>query len=821
MPELYVQVILPLPLHDAYTYRVPEIWQKVIRPGQRVVVQFGSRKLYAALVYSLSKVAPRDMEVKDMLELLDEEPVILPENLELWRWISEYYVCTLGDVFRAALPPGLKLESKSRLAINDAFEEPEVTAREWEIINMIKSNVTSPAELQKQLGGKFSFPALKSLLSKNVLRMEEQVNKRFSPKTETLVKLHPDINSEEILLQSIDALNKAKKQQALLLKFCEETKAPEAGYRTFISKKKLLNNREFSSSVLNELVAKKILILSQHEVSRLSPNPVKQVGLNLLNLFQKQALDEIKEGFANNQVTLIHGITASGKTEIYIHLIEEALQNGKQALYLLPEIALTTQIVERLKNVFGSKVGIYHSRLNDPERVEVWNKVLEFDAHPKEGYQVVLGARSALFLPFSRLGLIVVDEEHENSFKQFDPAPRYHARDMAVVAGKIFNADVLLGSATPSYESFFNALTGKYRLVKLDKRHSEMEHPEIIVADIKKAYKKKQMRSVLTPELYSLIEQALEKKEQVVLFQNRRGYSPFVQCYTCGTVPKCINCDVSLTYHKVRRKLTCHYCGYHTALPLECPECGSDDIKPRGFGTEKVEEELQALFPGAGIDRMDLDTTRTKHAFGRIIHNVESRKTDILVGTQMVTKGLDFEHVRVVGILNADNLINFPDFRSHERAYQLLSQVSGRAGRKHSRGKVVLQTSQPDHPIIELIRQQDYMTAFNMQMQERKLFKYPPYNRLIKVVVKHKKPEMVDKAAAQLGTLLRSTNKFIVLGPEYPLVGRIQLWYAKEIWLKINRNQLPGDAKLFIGRCIERVKKENSSCLFHMDVDPF
>jgi primosomal protein N' (replication factor Y) (superfamily II helicase) len=548
---------------------------------------------------------------------------------------------------------------------------------------------------------------------------------------------------------------------------------------------------------------------------------VKQVNLNLLNPYQEKALEEIKSCFEKKQVTLVHGITASGKTEVYIYLIEEALRKGMQALYLLPEIALTTQIIERLKNVFGSKAGIYHSRLNNHERVEIWKKVLQFQTDPKEGYQVILGARSALFMPFSNLGLIVVDEEHENSFKQFDPAPRYHARDMAVVMGKLYNSNVLLGSATPSYESYFNALNGKYGLVKLDKRHSETGLPEIVVADLKRAWKRKQMRSVLSPELYSRVEEALNNKEQVVFFQNRRGYSPFVQCLTCGLVPKCINCDVTLTYHKYKKRLNCHYCGYSTAMPEECPECGSPEIKTMGFGTEKVEEELKALFPGVFIERMDLDTTRLKNSFEKIIRNVETGKTSILIGTQMVTKGLDFEHVRVVGILNADNLINFPDFRAHERAYQLISQVSGRAGRRHNRGIVVLQTSQPEHPLIRLISQQDYLTVYKMQMQERKLFKYPPYFRLIKVVVKHKKPETVVKAADKVAGLLRAKKNLVVLGPEFPLISRIQLWYNKEIWLKISRNEQQGEVKQFVVGCIEKVQKENTSCMIYLDVDPY
>lgn len=821
MPDLYVQVILPLPLHDDFTYRVPDHWQRQIKPGQRVVVQFGSRKMYAALVVSVCENVPLNLKTKEILEILDEEPVVLPQNFKMWKWMAGYYCCTLGDVFRAALPPGLKLESKSNLTLEMGYDEQNFSDAEFSIINQVKNDVASLDVLQKKLGNNFSYKSLKSLLERNILKVEETVSAKFKPKSEDIVKLHPSIVNEEALNSVIDSLERAKKQQALLLQFCQLTNAFQPKQKSFINRKQLLDESEFKSTVLRELVLKKILIVSQIQISRIPEHQARQADLNLLNPWQKLALEEVKAAFEEKKVTLVHGITASGKTEIYIHLIKEALEKGTQALYLLPEIALTTQIIERLKNVFGPKVGIYHSRLNNHERVEIWNKVLQFQSEPEEGYQVILGARSALFLPFTKLGLIVVDEEHENSFKQFDPAPRYHARDMAVVMAQLFNANVLLGSATPSYESFFNALNGKYALVKLERRHSEMELPEIIVADLKRAYKKKQMHSVLSPELYSLIEEALQNQEQVVLFQNRRGYSPFVQCLTCGQVPKCRNCDVSLTYHKFRKGLTCHYCGYSVSMPEECPECGSSEISTRGFGTEKVEEELRVLFPNARIDRMDLDTTRSKNAVEKIIQNVETRKTDILIGTQMVTKGLDFEHVRVAGILNADNLINYPDFRAHERTYQLISQVSGRAGRKHNRGKVVLQTSQPEHPLISLISRQDYLTAFKMQMQERRIFSYPPYHRLIKVVVKHKKPETVEIVAGQLADLLRLNKSLNILGPEFPLVSRIQLWYQKEIWLKINRSQILGDVKLFVNDCICNIQKENAGTMIFLDVDPY
>ncbi len=821
MPDLYVQVVLPLPLHDSYTYRVPEQWKGQVKIGQRVVVQFGSRKLYAALIVSISRNQPPDLEIKEVLEVLDEQPVVFSKNLELWKWMAGYYCCSLGDVFRAALPPGLKLESKSRLTLEQGWDEQALSDQEQIMVNLVQNEVNSPGDLQKKLGKSFSYKGLKSLLERGVILMEETAASKYRPKTEPVVNLHPRIDNEDSLHDTLDSLNRAKKQQALLMQYCRLANVFQPEQKSYIRQNSLLDNKEFSPAVLKELVTKKILVVSQLEVSRLPVQQNFQSDINLLNQYQARALEEVKAAFENKQVTLLHGITASGKTELYIHLIEETLRKGLQALYLLPEIALTTQIVERLKNVFGQKVGIYHSRLNDNERVEIWNKVLQFGVNPQEGYQVILGARSALFMPFSKLGLVVVDEEHEHTFKQFDPAPRYHARDMAVVMGQLFKANVLLGSATPSYESFFNTLNGKYALVNLQKRHSEMELPEIIVADVKRAYKRKQMRSVLSPELYTLMEEALRNREQVVLFQNRRGYSPFVQCYACGQVPKCRNCDVSLTYHKYKKRLNCHYCGYSIAMPEECPECGSPDIKTRGFGTEKVEEELRELFPGAQIQRMDLDTTRSKNAFERIVRDVENRKTDILIGTQMVTKGLDFEHVRVAGILNADNLINFPDFRAHERTYQLISQVGGRAGRKHSRGKVVLQTSQPEHPLIHLIVRQDYLTAFKMQMQERKIFSYPPYNRMIKVVVKHKKPETVGIVAEKLARLLGANKSFLVLGPEFPLVSRVQLWYQKEMWLKINRGQQPGNVKVYVNQCIGRIQAEHTGAMIYADVDPY
>jgi len=823
MPELFAQVLLPLSLHDSYTYKVPEILHSEIKPGQRVIVQFGQKKYYAALVFSLSHSKPENIEVKDIQQILDNEPVVFAKNFELWEWIAKYYCCTLGDVFRAALPTGLKLESKSKVFSTGIVTNFELSEKEAVIISQVEQDVVLLDDLQKRLGTKFSYTALKSLLAKNLIFIEEQVNEKYKPKTETLVRIHPSIKTETILEVKISELQKAKKQAALLVHFCNKTNAFDNNLSSSISKKELFEGTNFSAAILSELCKKEIIIQFENQVSRIEKDETTQVDINLLNNHQEEALKQIKTAFETKQVALIHGITSSGKTEIYIHLIDESIKSGRQALYLVPEIALTTQIIRRLKNVFGEKVGIYHSKLNSAERVEIWEKVLQFKTEPAKGYQVVLGARSAVFLPFSNLGMVIVDEEHENSFKQFDPAPRYNARDMAVVLGHQHNAKVLLGSATPSFESYFNAMHGKYALVNLFKRHADIELPEIMVADVKRAYKRKQMHSILTPELFSQMENALEKEEQIILFQNRRGYSPFVECFSCGWIPKCQNCDVSLTYHKFNNRLTCHYCGFSQALHNSCDSCGSPEVKTRGFGTEKIEDEIKSLFKNARIARMDLDTTQNKHAFEKIIHNLETRKTDILVGTQMVTKGLDFDHVSVVGILNADNLINFPDFRAHERAYQLISQVSGRAGRKHNRGKVVIQTSQPEHPLISFIKNQDFNGFLKTQLHERKLFNYPPFSRLIKIAVKHKNIETVARASEMLASELRKNKSLIVLGPEFPLISRIQLWYQKEIWLKIDRKHNSDLVKSFVVQSVQETKQSpnNSSCMFNIDVDPF
>ena len=823
MPGLFVKVILPLSVQDTYTYRIPAESEGKIFPGQRVIVQFGRKKFFSALVLEISDNPPPDIKVKDLIQILDETPLVFPGNLKFWQWMAHYYCAAPGDILRAALPPGFILESKSKVISTEYKEERLLTPKEYLIADLASEGIISLDKLQGKLGNNFSYKALNTLLEKGIIRIEEKIASKYKPKTVTYLRLNSQLKSEEELNFVLDSLRRSEKQRSLFIQYCEKTGIPGKGSNSSISKKELVKGTGFSASVLKGLIKKGILTEFQKEVSRLEKyKELQQTGINFLSDDQTEAIKNIREGFEKKKVVLIHGITASGKTEIYIHLIEEALRSGKQVLYLVPEIVLTTQIIERLKNVFGKRTGVYHSKYSSHERVEIWKKVLNFKPGINEEYQIILGTRSSIFLPFSKLGLIIVDEEHENSFKQFDPAPRYNARDMAVILGNQQNANVLLGSATPSYETYFNALTGKYKLVNLLKRFSKTELPEIIIADVGKAMKKKQMRSFLTPELYHLMEEAFDKNEQVILFQNRRGYSPFVQCFDCGWIPKCKNCDVSLTYHKSDHRLKCHYCGYSIPLPGKCPGCGSADIKTRGTGTEKIEEELKLIFPEIKTSRIDYDTTRTKNSFKGIIDDFGRGRTNLLIGTQMVTKGLDFEHVSVVGIINADNLINFPDFRAHERAYQLIAQVSGRAGRKYNRGKVVVQTAQPDHPLISYVQRQDFVAVFNMQMEERKLFSYPPYSRLIKITVKHKKPETVNRVARQLVSLLKERYPFIVLGPGFPLVGRIQLLYINEIWLKIKTGRSLAGAKEIILKSVAEVKSktENSNCIINIDVDP-
>ena len=825
--EQYADVILPLPPEGCFTYLIPQELTGRIIPGIRVVVQFGPKKFYSALVRKIHNNKPETVSAKLIETTLDDRPILSESCFLLWEWISAYYHCSLGEVLKAALPSGLKLESETRVTLNEEYSKgglDKLTPKEMLLFEIIRGKKgISVFELNNTVLKKGTLPILKELLKKGVIHIDEEIRESYKARTETIVTLGPAIVSEEKLLRTMDLLIKIPKQREMLHLFLQENDDIKDLKAKAYPKRALLMKSGASLTVFNGLLKKEIFSVYEQPIDRLDSGEGATRAIYSLYPAQQTALDEIEASFKIHPVTLLHGVTSSGKTEIYIQLIEKCLKEGKQVLYLLPEIGLTTQMISRLLEVFGKQVGVYHSRFSDAERVEIWNKVLNFKPGSQDqSHQLVVGTRSSIFLPFSALGLIIVDEEHENSYKQYDPAPRYHARDSAIVLGTMLKIPVLLGTATPAVESYYNAKSGRYGLVELKERYRQIELPEIVTADLKRAYQRKSMRSYLTPELFEEITAALEKKEQVILFQNRRGFSPFIECKSCGWIPKCIHCDVSLTYHKTTRRLVCHYCGYSTQYPSACGACQSDDITNKGFGTEKVEEELSLLFQNAAIERLDLDATRSKKAFQNILQRFDRGDTDILVGTQMITKGLDFEHVRVVGILNADNLLNFPDFRSHERSYQLMAQVSGRAGRRHKQGKVIIQTSQPDHFIIQKVVANDYEGMYNQQIAERKAFKYPPFYRMIRITLKHRDLAELDRIAQETVEALRSRFGARLLGPEYPAVNRIKLMYMKQMWLKLEREISVSAAKRQMQQMLDsvRTRDKNKMVQIIVDVDP-
>lgn len=814
----YVDVILPLPLPKSFTYSLPDEYAEEVKIGCRVVVPFGRKKFYTAIVRNVHYCAPTEYEVKEISALLDASPILLPNQFKFWEWIADYYLCAQGDVYKAALPSGLKLESETIVEYNPDFEaDVPLPEREQRILDLLAiDSQQCVTKLEKESGVKNILTAIKSLLDKEAIFVKEELRRTYKPKTEARVRLAGTADEKQLHIL-FDILSRAPKQLALLMKYVECSGILGDGIPKEISKKELLQRANVAPAVLNGLVDKKIFEIYYHEIGRLNKQEQEVVELNALNEFQQRAHDEIVESFREKNVCLLHGVTSSGKTEVYIHLIEEAIRQGKQVLYLLPEIALTTQITERLQRVFGSRLGIYHSKFPDAERVEIWRKQLG-----ENGYDIILGVRSSVFLPFQNLGLVIVDEEHENTYKQQDPAPRYHARSSAIVLAAMYGAKTLLGTATPSIETWQNAMDGKYGFVQLKERYKEIQLPEIIPVDIKELHRKKRMVGQFSPLLIQYMKEALEQNEQVILFQNRRGFAPMIECRTCGWVPKCKNCDVSLTYHKGINQLTCHYCGYTYQLPKACPACAGTELVNRGFGTEKIEDDIKVLFPEAAVARMDLDTTRTRSAYEKIIADFEQGKTDILIGTQMVSKGLDFDHVSVVGILNADTMLNYPDFRSYERAFQLMAQVSGRAGRKNKRGRVVLQTKSIDHPIIHQVIANDYEDMVGGQLAERQMFHYPPYYRLVYVYLKNHNEALLDQMAAVMANKLRAVFGNRVLGPDKPPVARIQTLFIKKIVVKIEQNAPMGRARELLLR-IQREMIEDEhykSLIIYYDVDP-
>lgn len=815
----YVDVILPLPLANYYTYSLPESIEGKVQIGCRVVVPFGRKKYYTAIVANIHFSAPDTYETKEVAELLDASPLLLPLQLRFWNWLSDYYLCTNGDVYKAALPSGLKLESETMVVYNPEFEaDVPLPQREQLILDLLcQEPEQCVTQLEKVSGLKNLLPVIKSLLDREAIFVKEELKRNYKPKTEQRVRLTAEALPEKRLRELFDELSRAPKQLALLMKYVELSGLMRETPIKEVSKKELLAQTSVSPAVLNSLVEKHIFEIYYYEVGRLEQKFSDEVKVNPLSLVQQQAYDAVLGHFKDKDVCLLHGVTSSGKTEIYIHLIQETIRSGKQVLYLLPEIALTTQITERLQRVFGNKLGIYHSKFSDAERVEVWHKQLG-----EEDYRIILGVRSSVFLPFRNLGLVIVDEEHENTYKQQDPAPRYHARNAAIVLASLYGAKVLLGTATPSIETYYNAVKGKYGWVQLKERYQEIQLPEILPVDIKELARKKRMTGMFSPVLLEKIRLALESKEQIILFQNRRGFAPMIECRTCGWIPRCKNCDVSLTYHRGINQLTCHYCGYTYQVPKSCPACGGVEMINRGFGTEKVEDDIKLIFPEAKVARMDLDTTRTRSAYERIIVEFEQGKTDILIGTQMVSKGLDFDHVSVVGILNADTMLNYPDFRSYERAFQLMAQVAGRAGRKGKRGLVVLQTKSIDHSIIRQVIENDYEGMYDSQLAERQLFRYPPYYRLIYVYLKNKKEDLLELMAQVIADKLRVVFGNRILGPDKPPVARVQTLYIKKIVVKIEVNASMKKVREQLLR-IQREMVEDErfrSLIVYYDVDP-
>ncbi|WP_299439577.1 primosomal protein N' [uncultured Aquimarina sp.] len=795
----FIDVILPIPLDKEFTYSINKSEAAFLKPGMRVAVQFGKSKVYAALVTNIHQTAPLVYEAKEIEHILDETPIVTTYQLELWSWISQYYMCSKGEVMRAALPSAFLLESETIILRNDKASIDESLLKDDEFLlyeALQHQSLLRIQEVMDIIGKKSVLPLIKRLIEKQVITVQEEIYEQYKPKLVRYVKLRSEYTKEEALQSLLDSLTRAPKQRDVLMHlFMLQAK----GNKT-IKVGELVKAANSNAAVIKVLVDKNILEEYHIKTDRIQFEGGSVSSTKELNTYQEQALSEIKENLSKKDVCLFHGVTSSGKTEVYVKLIEEQFHKGKQVLYLLPEIALTTQLITRLQEYFGEKLTVYHSKYSVNERVEAWNNVKDV----KSKAQIIIGARSSIFLPFTNLGLIIIDEEHESSFKQYDPAPRYHARDTAVVLSNMFKAKVVLGSATPGLESYYNAEQGKYGLVELTRRYGDVLMPDINLVDLKTKYKKKEMKGHFSDTLLTAIQEALKEGEQVILFQNRRGYSPVVECNTCGHSPQCPNCDVSLTYHNFRNQLRCHYCGYHIAMLQKCMACDSHELSTKGFGTEQVENELRELFPDHNIGRMDQDTTRGKHGYEKIINKFEEGEIDILVGTQMLTKGLDFRNVTLVGIMNADNLLNFPDFRAHERSFQLMQQVAGRAGRTRKRGKVLIQTYNPFHQILQQVSVNDYAGMYKDQIEERYQYKYPPFYRVIKITGRHKDYNKVNEATMWLAKSLAMTFKENVLGPEFPPISRIRNQYNKNILIKIPQGQSLKKTK-------EAIKKIQSS----------
>lgn len=820
---LFVDVLLPVPINQVFTYRIPFELNDTIKFGVRVIVPFGKNKLQTAIITRIHEEVPSTYQAKYIEHQLDDHAIITEKQLHFWKWISSYYMAPLGDVMNAALPSNFKLASETILVLHPEFsmEFDHLDDKEQTIVEALQNKDSLDLkELSEILGIKTIQPLIKNLIEKRIVISKEEINHRYTPKTLTCISFSEHFYNERNLSELISEMEQNKRMQKqvdAILFLLKETNIC-GSIQTPIPKKKLVEHG-VSASALTSLEKSGVLICERYQIDRITAKQDASNELKVLTIPQTKALEEIKTSFEKSNVTLLHGVTGSGKTEIYVQLIQEQLDLGKQILFLLPEIALTTQLIQRLSHYFGAQVGVYHSRFNQNERIEIWNKVLENNA---EQFRIILGARSSVFLPFQELGLIIVDEEHESSFKQYDPSPRYNARDAAIVLARQHNAKVVLGTATPSLESYYNAKTGKFALVNLAERYKGLELPEIICADLKSERKLKNMQAHFSSILVAEMKLAIDKGEQIILFQNRRGYTPIWSCEICTWTPRCTNCDVSLTYHKHSNLLKCHYCSFTTAPIGSCSSCGSNRLKMLGFGTEKIEDDLAIIFPGIIIKRLDFDSTRTKNAYEEILSDFENRKIDVLIGTQMVTKGLDFDNVSLVGILDADMLLRRPDFRAYERSYQLMSQVAGRAGRKEKRGKVIIQTADPEHWVIKLVMKHDYLRFYNNEITERENFFYPPFYKMITLTLKHKEEYLVERGASELALSLRDVFKERVMGPEFPLVKRIQNLFLKEIKLKIERTASDKKVKEQISRIVNHFfeKPMNKAIRIAIDVDP-
>ena len=819
---MFAEIIVPLPLYGTYTYRIPPEIQGAVQVGSRVLVQFGKKKFYTGLISSLHNETPT-YEVKDIVSVLDPKPLVKYPQLKLWNWISEYYLCSVGEVYKAAVPTGLKPESETMISLNEEFGTPEgvkLTERQAMVVMLLEEKKRLRiSEIEKELKIKNVTQIAGSMLDMGIIHIDEKIVERYHAKSETYIELNIERGDQEGLKEFFDKTHRSQYQEKALICWLDLSGWMQSNRPLLdVTRKQLLDLSGISAGILRSMIEKGIFRQEKRSINRFNGNDsVKRQDLATLSPQQQRACQEITEQLRSRQSVLLHGVTGSGKTEVYTHLIDHVLKTGNQVLYLVPEISLTTQLTDRLRKVFGDRLLVYHSKFSDSERVDIWKRLLESNEP-----MVVLGVRSSVFLPFGRLGLVIVDEEHESSYKQYDPAPRYNARDTAMVLASMHGAKVVLGSATPSIETYYKATTGKYGLVTLSERYEGAVLPEVEIIDMREQRKKKQNIGTLSSPLIQEMRGALSDNKQVILFQNRRGFAPVVVCQQCGWTPKCENCDVSQIYHKYNNMLKCHYCGYTRALPTVCPACGLNGIEVYGYGTERIAEEVGKNFPEARISRMDLDTTRNKDAYQDIIEDFAAHRTDILVGTQMVSKGLDFGEVRMAGVINADTLLNFPDFRSNERAYNMLEQVAGRAGRRKEKGKVLIQTTNPKENVLEYVKAHNYSSYYQSEIAERERYAYPPFTKIINIYLRNKDGNMVDRAAVIYAKKLREVFGTRVLGPEKPFVGRIALWYIQSIMLKIEAGASMSKVKQILRQIYEQAAawSEFKSTQIYYDVDP-